>query len=222
MAVESEKVIIKGQKDGLHFMLDEKCDFGELITELEYKLAKTHTNILTGPVIHVLIKTGQRVLSEEQQGKIRQALAKQGNLIIQGFEHDKTPDSTPSSFHSGLKIIKGVVRSGQTISESADILYLGDINPGGNIRSTGSIIIMGALRGVAHAGTEGDQQAIIAASYLKPTQLRIAEQISRPPDEWEHQDAYMEFAYLKDQQMKIEKLSLLHRIRPEIGIYKGE
>ncbi len=58
------------------------------------------------------------------------------------------------------------------------------MNPGGTILSTGSIYVMGSLKGMAHAGRDGDESAVIAASLLKPTQLRIANIISRPPDEW--------------------------------------
>jgi septum site-determining protein MinC len=36
---------------------------------------------------------------------------------------------------------------------------------------------MGALRGIAHAGYEGDDKAVISASLLAPSQLRIAKEI---------------------------------------------
>ena len=39
------------------------------------------------------------------------------------------------------------------------------------------------------------KNAVIAASLLRPTQLRIADVISRPPDEWMTGDAMMEFAF---------------------------
>ena len=39
----------------------------------------------------------------------------------------------------------------------------------------------GCLRGMAHAGALGDQNAVISAYRLRPTQLRIADHITRPP-----------------------------------------
>jgi septum site-determining protein MinC len=45
----------------------------------------------------------------------------------------------------------------------------------------GSILIWGRLRGIVHAGAEGDASAIICALALTPTQLRIAGQIAIPP-----------------------------------------
>ena len=68
---------------------------------------------------------------------------------------------------------------------------------------------------MAHAGIDGDEQSIIASSHMKPTQLRIAGIISRPPDEWGIEEAFMEFAYLSSDQMKIDKIVNIHRVRPE-------
>ena len=100
-------------------------------------------------------------------------------------------------------------------------MLLGDVNPGGAIVSTGDIFVMGSLRGMAHAGVDGDEGAIIAASHFRPTQLRIADVISRPPDEWGIGETYMEYAYLHEGRMQIDKLSHLHRMRPERLEYKG-
>jgi len=69
---------------------------------------------------------------------------------------------------------------------------------------------------MAHAGCEGNDKAIIAASHMRPTQLRIAGVISRPPDEWGVGETYMEFAYINNGVMEIDKIQHLHRIRPDI------
>ena len=37
-----------------------------------------------------------------------------------------------------------------------------------------NIIVLGALRGLAHAGAKGNKQAIIAAGMLDTVQIRIA------------------------------------------------
>lgn len=59
---------------------------------------------------------------------------------------------------------------------------LGDVHAGAEIVATGDILIMGTLKGVAHAGAKGDEQAIVAAFRLDPIQVRIGSRISRPPD----------------------------------------
>lgn len=214
MAAIKHLVTIKGVKEGLIFLFDDTCKFDALINDLRTKLTKTHQNILSGPDIQVQIRLGKRIISENQKKLITDIIAKRGNLIIRSI------DSTPEIMKviestNQLKILKTMIRSGQTIHHDGDILVLGDVNPGGTITSTHNIYILGSLRGMAHAGINGKEQSIIASSYMKPTQLRIAGIISRPPDEWGIEEAFMEFAYLSDGQMKIDKVVNIHRVRPD-------
>ena len=56
------------------------------------------------------------------------------------------------------------------------------MNPGAEIIAGGSIIVWGNLRGMAHAGAFGDEETVICALDLQPSQIRIAGYIGRPPD----------------------------------------
>jgi septum site-determining protein MinC len=51
---------------------------------------------------------------------------------------------------------------------------MGDVNPGSELVATGDIVVFGSLRGVAHAGAQGDASARVYALELAATQLRIA------------------------------------------------
>jgi septum site-determining protein MinC len=79
-------------------------------------------------------------------------------------------------------LIRNTVRSGQKIQFDGNITVLGDVNPGAEIIAAGDILVFGALKGTAHAGSCGDRQAVVAALRLRPVQLRIAELIVRAPD----------------------------------------
>jgi septum site-determining protein MinC len=217
MTADKQRVTIKGIKDGLVFRLDDACEWEELLQELQHKLEKTHQRILTGPIVHVHVKLGKRSVGEEEKGRLRSIIATRGNLLIQSIESE-ADDAGNGSGEPPLKLLKGIVRSGQLLRHDGHLLFLGDVNPGGTIECTGSIYVLGALRGMAHAGAEGDESAVIAASFLRPTQLRIAGIISRPPDEWGIEDAYMEFAYVRDGRMEIDKLQNLVRVRPDSAI----
>ena len=74
------------------------------------------------------------------------------------------------------------LRSGQNINFDGNVVVLGDVNPGAEIVAGGHILIMGALRGLVHAGANGDEDATITALNFCPTQVRIASHITRPPD----------------------------------------
>lgn len=219
MAVKSNHVTIKGIKDGLVFLLDDQCELDELLHELRYKLEHSHQNILTGPIIHVDVKLGSRKVSEEEKQMILDILKQKGNLLIRNVESPPIEPETPPG--SRLELMTGTVRSGQVLHHDGDLLFLGDVNPGGVITCTGDIYILGALRGTAHAGVDGNEEAIIAASYFAPTQLRISQMISRPPDEWETRETVMEFAYLKNGSMEIDKISNISRLGRDFNVFKG-
>ncbi|MBQ2887983.1 MAG: septum site-determining protein MinC [Firmicutes bacterium] len=103
-------------------------------------------------------------------------------------------------------LVQRTLRSGQRLKFNGNVLVLGDVNPGAEIIATGHVVIMGALRGVVHAGAEGDKNATVTALTLLPTQIRIASCITRPPDGLPAPDAYCpEVARLKGDEVVIEK-----------------
>ncbi|MHB8062933.1 MAG: septum site-determining protein MinC, partial [Ruminiclostridium sp.] len=103
------------------------------------------------------------------------------------------------------KFYRGTVRSGQLITFDGNLVVLGDVNPGGVIEATGNIVVMGLLRGVVHAGSDGNKEAIVAALGLNPTQLRIGDIITRSPDEkGVTVNLTPELAYIKDDSLFVE------------------
>ncbi len=101
-------------------------------------------------------------------------------------------------------IHRGTLRSGGRIESDADIVLLGDANPGSELSAGGQIVVMGALRGFAHAGKNGDDNCFVVALRLQPTQLRIGNHITRPPDEGADGPDYAEIALVRDGQIIIE------------------
>lgn len=210
-------VTIKGTKEGLFFYLDDTRPFSSVLKELKHKLEnKQAAQIWDGPDMNVTIKLGQRQITKAEEQSIRDLFSLRKNLIIHSFESENRSYLLGSNHD--LQIKTGTIRSGQVlIHQEGDLLFLGDVNPGGMIQCTGSIYVLGALRGLAHAGYNGDTSSMIVASSLRPTQLRIADAISRPPDQWDESEVGMRFAYLMDQQIVVEKIQHLHELRPELG-----
>lgn len=79
-------------------------------------------------------------------------------------------------------LVQRSLRSGQNVNFDGNVVVLGDVNPGAEIIASGHILVMGALRGLVHAGATGEDAATVTALTLAPTQLRIASHITRPPD----------------------------------------
>jgi septum site-determining protein MinC len=75
------------------------------------------------------------------------------------------------------------VRSGMEIRHPGTVVIIGDVNPGGEIIAAGDIIVWGNLKGIAHAGSRGNEQCLIMALQMFPTQIRIANYIARSPEQ---------------------------------------
>jgi septum site-determining protein MinC len=80
-------------------------------------------------------------------------------------------------------LLKKTLRSGFRLAHAGHVTVIGDVNPGAEIIAGGNIVVWGRLRGMVHAGAEGDESAVVCAMDLAPTQLRIASHIAIPPAE---------------------------------------
>ena len=80
-------------------------------------------------------------------------------------------------------LVHRTLRSGNSVNYSGHVVVIGDVNPGAEVVASGNIIVWGRLRGMVHAGAEGDDQAVVCALDLSPTQIRISDKIVIPPKE---------------------------------------
>lgn len=91
------------------------------------------------------------------------------------------------------------LRSGHKVKHPGHVIVLGDVNPGAEVIAGGNIIVWGRLRGTVHAGARGNQEAVVCALELSPTQLRIADKISISPGDEKRFEP--EIAQLKEGQV---------------------
>jgi septum site-determining protein MinC len=101
-------------------------------------------------------------------------------------------------------MVRRTVRSGQVIRHEGDVVVYGDVNPGAEIIADGDVLVWGKLRGVVHAGATGNEQAVVGALLLAPTQLRVGSLISRAPDKPKKKAPGAEMARVRDGRIVIE------------------
>ena len=109
-------------------------------------------------------------------------------LTVHLIESSRTPEkaATPASIAEvtpRLRLHQGTLRSGDHLQTKGDLLVMGDVNPGARVSASGDVMVWGRLRGIAHAGQDGDRDARIIALQLRPLQLRIADQVARGPED---------------------------------------
>jgi septum formation inhibitor MinC len=100
---------------------------------------------------------------------------------IEAYEQ-RTGASSPMSWDDpDTRMIYGTLRSGQKVETEHSIVVFGDVNSGAEVIAGGDIVILGTLRGIAHAGAydESGGGRVIFSLNLQPTQLRIGLVISR-------------------------------------------
>src|SRR5699024_10462133 len=160
-------VKIKGTRNGLTLFINDTCSYEEIIADLKEKISLNRLK-KDEPSVSVTVQLGNRYVNEEQKEQLRELIGRENNLIINSFESDvvRKDEAIVWKENSDIKSINRIVRSGQVLNVTGDLLLVGDVNPGGKVVSTGNIYVMGNLRGIAHAGSNGDRQAIIAASYM--------------------------------------------------------
>lgn len=180
---EKQHVTIKGTRSGLTLIIDDRCSFNEAFAEIQQKVSQ-NTETKEDKAVRVTIQLGNRYLTEDDKEQFRSLLEDEYGLHIEAFDSlvIQRKEALKWKEETDIKTISRVIRSGQVVHVTGDLLLLGDVNPGGQVQATGNIYILGNLYGIAHAGFNGDQEAVVIASYMKPSQLRIASLISRAPD----------------------------------------
>jgi len=148
-----------------------------------------------------------RKSAEEAGWKVESPQHPQQKKVQEKAEPEKVEEvKEPLRRESDTLLHKDTLRSGQGIWHRGNIVIVGDVNPGAEVIATGDVVVMGKLRGIAHAGAEGDTRARIIALNLRPIQLRIAGYIGRSPDLDLKTDKVPEIAQVEDGNIVIHKL----------------
>lgn len=110
--------------------------------------------------------------------------------------------------------VRQTLRSGQTVRFNGNVVIVGDVHAGSEVTAGGDILVWGELRGIAHAGAQGNYKSEIRAMKIEALQLRIADYIARRPDRiYYHKDGVEsiispETARVADGEIKIFKTML--------------
>ncbi|MFT4412790.1 septum site-determining protein MinC [Fredinandcohnia humi] len=221
---KQQYVTIKGTKDGLTLHLDDSCSFDELIIDLEDKLSLNQKRNEDVPIVPVKVKIGNRYLNQSQEEQIRSIIRNKKHLVVDVIDSNVITKQEALELKRKLEVISvaKVIRSGQVLKVDGDLMLVGDVNPGGTVIASGNIFILGSLRGIAHAGYSGNKDAIIAASIMKPTQLRISDIMNRAPDTNQNENNVMECAYIdRNETIVVDRLQQLTHLRPNLTRLEG-
>lgn len=92
---------------------------------------------------------------------------------------DVRPPSAMLQARGETVIVARTIRSGGRVESTGSVVVLGDVNAGAEILANDDIIVVGSLRGLAHAGAGGNEKAVIWAEKIKSPQLRIGSAVAQ-------------------------------------------
>lgn len=191
----SQSVMIKSNKYGINLVLDSKLPFQELLSDVIEKFKASEKFFENAKLA---ISFEGRKLSEEEEERIIEAItsnttiqilcivqngSEQEAIMKQQIEYYQAIQQQYENANSGTgDFYRGTLRSGQVIESESSITIIGDVNPGAKVISQGNIVILGALKGNAHAGCAGNCNCFIFALDMNPIQLQIGDLIAKSPD----------------------------------------
>jgi septum site-determining protein MinC len=141
-------------------------------------------------------------LSEKTPWSLLEAIAKKVSENGGELETVRPPGSMVRTKGETLIIAK-TIRGGALVESTGSLIILGDVNAGAELIAEDDIIVIGSLRGVAHAGATGNEQAVIWAQKILSPQLRIAGQLAQAGGDSPSESKNAEVAHLKDGQIVI-------------------
>lgn len=174
-----KSVSLKGRKDGYVLLLDDDAMFEDILQETKKLFERIKKDETHEQAFELIIETGNRLLTKSQKEKLTNLINDYINFDLKSFESNVIDRKIAHEWHqdtSPLIMVKNI-RNGQIVQSERDLILIGDVRPGGLIRSTGSIIIIGDVHGTVHAGSNGDEEAIIIAPFAYNGQVRIGEHI---------------------------------------------
>jgi septum site-determining protein MinC len=200
MGETSSLIQIKGIREGLLVTLA-GADWPELVAALIENI-ESRSTFFQGA--RLVLDVGPHDLRVAELSKLRDQLSERGVALWAVLSESRQTEQTAQNLglatrlakpklsaasavieqvlpEGAAKWVKGPLRSGGKVAYDGNVVVLGDVNSGAEIVAGGSVIVWGRLRGVVHAGAQGDESAVVCALELAPTQLRIAGEIAVSP-----------------------------------------
>lgn len=202
--MEKEIIKLKGTGDGVKIYLDKESSISDITSSLYEKLRQFrkffgdgHCNIyfigreltpsdkmrleaIAGAMLpESTVNYGEqrRMRDEDIMEKtlelpeeIREEAAVEGENPFREIK-----DVVTTNFKSSrARFYEGTVRGGKKVESDGHLILVGDVLEDGAVSAVGNIVIMGSLRGKAHAGCMGSGNAYVIALNMAPSDIRIS------------------------------------------------
>lgn len=200
---------LKGTSEGLILSVNFEYDEESIKSAIREELKKIETFLGNNKEIILEIENNE---TEGANMDFLETLLKSLGIKIKNIKAKKTDEQQKDSQNSvedkaipgTTKLIRRNVRSGQRVEHDGTIVIIGDVNPGSEIIAEGHVIIVGTLKGNVHAGSGGNDEAVVYASKFQPNLIKIGKYIARAPENEKKAIDNPEIALIKEEKIIIE------------------
>ena len=154
------------------------AEIHEIIGELENKMRELENLVIK---TNFPIRITGKLFTENEIAAIKELISKHMDVELRFDDisdllglHSIKKTFEVNTEITETKFVQASIRSGQRQEYAGSIVICGDVNPGAEVIAGGNIMVLGTLRGLAHAGANGNIKAIISANCIEDTQVRIS------------------------------------------------
>jgi septum site-determining protein MinC len=198
---ERFSVSIRGKSDGLVLRIGSDVPWAAVLRDLSDQLNQVDSRaFFQGALLH-LDAGGRRIAADEidelvallAQYEIKLASVIDDSSMMQAYlgARDAIPpveraqleslatwrNRNVTSPNQSAVFVRHSLRSGEVFRHTDSLIILGNVPNAAEVVTNGDILVFGRLRGVAHAGASGNENAVVGALLLTPTQLRISHHV---------------------------------------------
>jgi len=200
---ERFSVSIRGKSDGLVLRIGDEAPWAVVLRDLTQQLNQVNSHaFFQGALLH--LDAGGRGITAQEIEELSAILTRYGvalasiidnSSLVQTYLGVRAEIAPPHPEHAQLEslatwrtrnvtppgpsavFVRQPLRAGEVFRHTETLVILGNVPNAAEVVTNGDILVFGRLRGVAHAGASGNENAIIGALLLTPTQLRIGHHI---------------------------------------------
>lgn len=190
------KVIIKSTKNGINLILEENCDFAEIIADVSDKFSQSRS--FFGKAKMALTVSGRKIDTEEEKQLIN-AISTNSDITILCIvsndpEDDKIYLSALDMLYKQLQcntdtlFLVDSLANKESIETENNVIIMGDVNPGCKIISGGNVVVFGGIYGDITAG----DKCFVAGLDIQPERIHIGSNrlFLKKPAKWPAKPKY--------------------------------
>lgn len=175
----SEKEGNEEKLEGTETIESELSTINKKKTSQGNETKKIHQGQKKETALRLTIHTGRNLWVEEEKEKMTHLIEQYSDFVVEEYVSDVILKNEMEEIFEKrrLHVYTDNLRGGQVVEAPGDLLFVGNVQPGAELRAGRHIFIIGAFQGLAHAGLNGDNEAIIVANFNHEAQLRIGDKI---------------------------------------------